>query len=80
MGGVSKMDEKTISKLNILRSLINLEVRIILTKDGNEIQGILKSVEEQKIIINNVILDVYDIETFFVIKKPNETKQGDNLF
>lgn len=74
------MDEKTISKLNILRSLINLEVRIILTKDGNEIQGILKSVEEQKIIINNVILDVYDIETFFVIKKPNETKQGDNLF
>lgn len=80
MGGVSKMDDKTISKLNILRSLINLEVRIILTKNGNEIQGILKNVEDQKVTIENITLDVYDIETFFVIKKSNDKNQNDNLF
>lgn len=74
------MDDKTISKLNILRSLINLEVRIILTKNGNEIQGILKNVEGQKVTIGNVTLDVYDIETFFIIRNPSSQNMTDNLF
>jgi hypothetical protein len=71
------MNEKTISKLNILKSLIGCQIRAILTQDGKEIEGKLEKVEGQQVIVGDEVLDVYDIETFFIVKK---NYSADNLY